>query len=108
LKERRSRRSFGVRGFLDYTLRDDLGGERFGPFKKHQVTKRDTRGELVAAVLRANCQLVLGSFAKGQDGFDIEDNQNTNNLIFGTPFQSVGHRGPTSGGTAIERRLGTS
>jgi hypothetical protein len=82
---------FWFGGFLDYKVRNDLGGNRFSPFDETQVAERNARGELVAAVLKANCQLVLASFNKGDNGFEIEPSNNSQNLIFGTAFQSVGH-----------------
>lgn len=82
---------FWTAGFLDYDMPNDLGGDRFAPFAEAQVAERDRHGELVAAILNANCNLALESFSKSANGFSIIRSDHNQNPVMRTSFQSVGH-----------------
>jgi hypothetical protein len=73
--------------FRDYDIAGDLGGDRFSIIPVVQVQARRARGEKVAAVLGANCDLVLE--LAGPGGF--ERNEHELNFCLKTPVQSVAH-----------------
>ena len=82
---------FWKSGFLPYEVRNDLGGPRFSQIPVADEDARDSRGELVAAVLQANCQLILNLFSVHANGFIIENSQHVLNTVLQTPVQSVAH-----------------
>lgn len=73
--------------FRDYDIANDLGGDRFSAIPAAQIQARRARGEKVAAVLEANCDLVLELVRPG--GF--EQNGHELNFCLKTPVQSVAH-----------------
>ncbi len=82
---------YWISAFLPYALRNDLGGDRFSEIPVLNATGRDARGELVAGVLKANCQLVLSLFTVQGVNYAVEGNQHPLNQIIRTPVQSVAH-----------------
>lgn len=73
--------------FLPYEIQDDLGGVRFSQFVQAQVNERTRRGETIAAVLQANCNLALELLGPG----GIETSSHELNLCLRTPAQSLAH-----------------
>lgn len=77
--------------FDTYDLKNDLGGVRFSSIPEANANARDDHGELVARILRNNCDLVMRSFSKVGQEYQIDLNQDGQNQLMGTSFQSVGH-----------------
>lgn len=77
--------------FRGYAVEHDLGGDRFSIFAAADIEAREKRGELVASVLHANCQLVLNLFTVQGQSVQIEHSNHQFNAILGTPVQSVAH-----------------
>lgn len=73
--------------FRDYDIAGDLGGDRFSQIPAAQAWARRARGEKVAAVLEANCNLVLELIGPG--GFECSGHEL--NFCLNTPVQSVAH-----------------
>jgi len=74
-----------------YHIGNGLGDERFSAFVLHHAHKREDRGENVAQILKANCDLVLSSFQYNQGNIAVETSAHADNQVLRTPFQSVGH-----------------
>ena len=73
--------------FRPYGIQDDLGSVRFSEFAQAQINERTQRGEKIAVVLQANCDLALDLFGPG----GIETNSHELNLCLRTPVQSLAH-----------------
>jgi len=77
--------------FGPFDIGNGLGDERFSAFGPQQAVERERRGENVARILKANCDLVMSSFQYNQGNVTIETSAHAENQTLRTPFQSVGH-----------------